>query len=208
MFDGYWRDMVEQRVDPVGGRLHGWGVTANALTVAGVAIAGAAAVVIGSGRLPLGCALLAAAAVPDLLDGPVAKAAGPTSRRGAFFDSTADRVTDSLLLCGVIWHLQNDESRHISMLPVALLALSWLISYQRAKAESLGFDAKGGVMERAERIIALGVGLAIPSLLIPVLWLMVVLTTATALQRFNKVWQQASAVLGEDSGPENRNSIG
>lgn len=200
MFDGYWRDAVERRVDPVGVRLHELGVTANALTIAGVVMAGGAAVVIGSGRLPLGCALLALAAVPDLLDGPVAKAAGPTSRRGAFFDSTADRVTDSLLLCGVIWYLQDNESRHLSMLPVALLTLSWLISYQRAKAESLGFDAKGGVMERAERIIALGVGLAIPSLLVPVLWVMVVFTTATALQRFAKVWRQASAALDESLG--------
>ncbi len=48
------------------------------------------------------------------------------------------------------------------MVPVAGIAVSWLISYQRAKAESLGLDAKGGIMERAERLIVLGLGLAIP----------------------------------------------
>ena len=67
-----------------------------------------------------------------------------------------------------------------------------LISYERAKAESLGFDARGGLMERAERIIALGVGLLFDSLLIGVLWVMLVLTLVTAVQRFVKVWQQAS----------------
>ena len=67
-----------------------------------------------------------------------------------------------------------------------------LISYERAKADSLGFDARGGLMERAERIILLGVGLLFDSLLIGVLWVMLVLTLITAGQRFVKVWRQAS----------------
>ena len=79
------------------------------------------------------------------------------------------------------------------MLPLAVLAMSQLISYERAKAESLGFDARGGIMERAERIILLCFGLLFDSLLVPVLWVMLVLTTFTAVQRFVKVWRQASA---------------
>lgn len=198
MFDGQWRGTVEQAVDPVGVGLRRLGVTANQLTVAGVVLAGAAAVVIGSGRLRLGFALVVAAAVPDLLDGAVAKAAGPTSRRGAFFDSTADRFTDTLILSGVIWFLIADDRGLTAMVGVAVLGASWLISYQRAKAESLSFDAKGGIMERAERIILLCVGLAFPSLLVPVLWVMLVFTVITALQRFVKVWNQATAALELD----------
>ncbi len=201
MFDGYWRGPVERVVDPLGRKLHRIGVTANVLTVVGVVTAGLAAVVIGSGRLQLGFVFLVIAAVPDLFDGPVAKAAGPPSLRGAFFDSTADRVTDSLLLAGVTWHLMDSEG-HIAMLGVAIMAASWLVSYQRAKAESLGFDAKGGVMERAERIIALGIGLAIPATLEPMLWIMLVLTLATSIQRFVKVWRQATIAL--DPAPEPR----
>ena len=68
-----------------------------------------------------------------------------------------------------------------------------LISYERAKAEALGFDARGGLMERAERLILLGVGLLFDSLLVPILWVMLVLTLVTAVQRFMKVWRQASA---------------
>ena len=66
-----------------------------------------------------------------------------------------------------------------------------MISYERAKAESLGLDAKGGLMERAERVILLCVGLLFDVLLIPVLWMMLVLTSVTAVQRFVKVWRQA-----------------
>jgi CDP-diacylglycerol--glycerol-3-phosphate 3-phosphatidyltransferase len=76
------------------------------------------------------------------------------------------------------------------MLPVAVMGAAMLVSYQRAKAESLGFDAKGGLMERAERFIVLGIGLLFGEILIPVLWLMLVLTLATAVQRFVKVWRQ------------------
>ena len=71
------------------------------------------------------------------------------------------------------------------------MALSSLISYQRAKAESLGLDAKGGLMERAERVVLLCLGLLFEPLLVPILWVMVVLTAITAGQRFVKVWRQA-----------------
>ena len=79
----------------------------------------------------------------------------------------------------------------MAMLPFAVMAMSSLISYQRAKAESLGLDAKGGLMERAERVVLLCVGLLIEPLLVPVLWIMLVLTAITAGQRFVKVWRQA-----------------
>ena len=198
MFDGHWRGRVERAVDPVGDRLQRAGLTANALTIAGVVIASGAAVAIGAGRLRIGFVLVMAAAVPDLLDGAVAKAAGPTSRRGAFFDSTADRLTDTLILSSVVWYLIADERGLTAMVAVAVLGASWLISYQRAKAESLSFDAKGGIMERAERIILLSIGLLFASLLVPVLWVMLVFTVVTAIQRFAKVWTQATAALDSD----------
>jgi CDP-diacylglycerol---glycerol-3-phosphate 3-phosphatidyltransferase len=80
----------------------------------------------------------------------------------------------------------------MALLPYAVMAVSSIISYQRAKAESLGIDAKGGLMERAERIIAICLGLLVPVLLIPILWIMLVLTSITAVQRFVKVWTQAA----------------
>jgi CDP-diacylglycerol--glycerol-3-phosphate 3-phosphatidyltransferase len=68
-----------------------------------------------------------------------------------------------------------------------------LVSYERARAESLGYTAKGGLMERAERVIALAIGVAFSAVLVPVLWVMLVLTIITAVQRFAMVWQQSSS---------------
>ena len=88
------------------------------------------------------------------------------------------------------------------MLPVALMATAMLVSYQRAKAESLGFDAKGGIMERAERFIVLALGLLFDEILIPVLWVMLVLTGITACQRFVKIWKQASKNMSSPIGDQ------
>ena len=87
--------------------------------------------------------------------------------------------------------------------------VSLLISYQRAKAESLGLEAKGGLMERAERFIVLAIGLLFSEVLIVILWVMLVLSTFTALQRFVKVWKQASAVRETSlhQNPERRRQL-
>ena len=191
MFDGRWRTSFEQGLKPIGANLRRTGITADHLTASGVLLAGAAAVAIANGALRAGLLLLVLCALPDMLDGAVAKASGTAGPRGAFFDSVADRVTDALLLGGVAWHLSTTHPGRIAVLPLAVLGASMLISYERAKAESLGFDARGGLMERAERIVVLGVGLLFDSVLIPVLWLMLAATLVTAVQRFVKVWKQA-----------------
>ena len=192
MIDERLRGDVEKRLRPVGARAGKARLKADHLTLLGLVMAVATAVAIGAGALRAAVLLLVLTAVPDALDGAVAKATGTASPRGSFFDSVADRVSDALLLGGVAWFLADDGS-HVVLLPLALLAVSMLVSYERAKAESLGFSAKGGIMERAERLIGLGVGLLFDSLLVPILWVMLALTTFTAIQRFVKVWRQASA---------------
>jgi CDP-diacylglycerol---glycerol-3-phosphate 3-phosphatidyltransferase len=141
----------------------------------------------------VGLVLLIACGLLDLVDGTVAKISGTAGPRGSFFDSVADRVTDGLLLGGVAWYLTGVHGGRMALLPMAVLGVTMLISYERAKAEALGFDARGGLMERAERFVVLGFGLLFQTLLVPVLWVMLVLTSLTAVQRFVKVWQQASA---------------
>ena len=192
MFDGSFRAPVERAVKPLGNALRRTGMTPDHLTVAGIVIAVAAAVMIAQGRLGLGLVLDILAALPDLLDGALAKATGASSQRGAFFDSVIDRVTDATLFAGVAWYLASTDSPHMAMLPFGIMAASSIISYERAKAESLGLDAKGGLMERAERIILLCVGLLFSAILVPILWVMFVLTVVTAVQRFVKVWRQAA----------------
>jgi CDP-diacylglycerol--glycerol-3-phosphate 3-phosphatidyltransferase len=192
MFDGKFRTPVDRAVKPVGQALRRTGLTPDHLTVLGLLLGIAAAVAIGAGALRLGLVLVILAALPDLLDGALAKASEAASQRGAFFDSTVDRVTDAFLLGGIAWYLASEESPHMAVLPFAVMAVSSIISYQRAKAESLGIEAKGGLMERAERIIAICLGLLFPVLLVPILWVMLALTTVTAIQRFVKVWRQAA----------------
>ena len=191
MFDGTFRKPVDKAVKPLGALLRKTRLTPDHLTIMGLLVGIAAAVAIGFGRLWVGLGLVILAALPDLLDGALAKASGTSSQRGAFFDSTVDRVTDSLLLGGIGWHFALTEDPRLVLLPFAVASISSVISYQRAKAESLGIEAKGGLMERAERIIAILVGLAFNVLLIPILWIMLVLTSITALQRFWKVWNAA-----------------
>lgn len=167
------------------------------LTAAGLVSSAASALAIGSGRLILGTALLVVTAAADLFDGPVAAARGTSSNRGAFFDSTADRVTDGVLLGGIAWYLASEHGAHWAVLPMAVLGVSAVISYERAKAELLGFVAKGGLMERAERTVVLAVAVAAEAvsipLLVPLLWVLLVLSAVTAVMRFVKVWRQASA---------------
>ena len=168
-------------------------MTADQVTVVGLLLAAVTGVVIGLGHLWIAVVLVTVGGLMDFLDGAVAKAAGTSSKRGAFFDSVSDRVADALIFGGVAWYLASGTDPRLALLPFAILGVSAVISYERAKAESLGYDAKGGLMERAERLILLGVALAFNVILVPLLWLLLALSVVTAVQRFAKVWRQASA---------------
>lgn len=191
MLDGRFRATVDKGVEPIGQGIKKTGLTADHFTILGLVLSAASCVAIGTGHLRLGLLLVVLTGLCDTFDGAVAKASGTASVRGAFFDSVADRVSDSLLFLGVAWYFSVTDPGPLALLPMAVLAASSVISYQRAKAESLGFAAKGGIMERAERIILLSLGLLFEALLVPVLVIMLALTLFTAAQRFVKVWRQA-----------------
>ncbi len=192
MFDGRWREAVDRRTEPVGQALHRRGITADVLTATGLLTASATAVAAALGHFHLAIVLLIVTGAHDLLDGPVAKAAGTVSVRGAFFDSVTDRVTDAVLMGGVAWYLVSAHKGHLVLLPLAILGVTALVSYERAKAEALGLEARGGLMERAERMILLGVGFLATWLLLPVLWALFGLVALTAADRFVRVWRLAS----------------
>jgi len=191
MFDGRWREAVDRSTAPVGAALYRHGVTADILTATGLLTALGTAFAVATGHLHWAIPLLTLTGMHDLLDGPVAKAAGTASVRGAFFDSVVDRVTDAVLMGGVAWYLVSIHEGHLVLLPLAVLGVTTLVSYERAKAEALGLEAKGGLMERAERMVLLGVGFIAHGFLVPVLWVLLGLTTATAAGRFVRVWRSA-----------------
>jgi CDP-diacylglycerol--glycerol-3-phosphate 3-phosphatidyltransferase len=193
MFDGQFRSQAEVQLRPIGKSLKKTGITADHLTALGVVMSVLTALAIANGALRLALLLGVFCALPDVLDGAVAKASGTASPRGAFFDSVSDRVADTFLLGGFAWYLSSQPGAgRIAVLPLAVLGASLIISYERAKAEALGYDARGGLMERAERLILMGLALLFQPAMIAILWVMLVLTVVTAGQRFVKVWRQAS----------------
>jgi len=181
----------------IGSWLVAAGVGANTITAVGVAIAALTGLLVAFGYFIAGVALITVGGLMDTLDGHVAKAAGTSSSRGAFLDSVADRVADSFVFIGLSGYFIRTHEATAALLPIAILAISNVVSYERAKAESLGFTAaRGGVMERAERLIFLAIALLVGTFahvaLVPMLIALAALTTMTAAGRFVRVWREAS----------------
>lgn len=190
MLDGRLRATVARGLTPIGHGLERAGVGPDVLTLLGLVLSVATAVLVASGHLLVAVVGLTLSGLVDLLDGTVARTSGRASPRGAFFDSVMDRASDAVVFGGVAWYLGRTSGR-LPVLALAAVTLAMLISYERAKAEGLGYEARGGVMERAERMVMLGIGLVFDAL-VPVLWIMVALMALTAVQRFVKVWGQAT----------------
>lgn len=190
MLDTHWRAGVERGLRPVGARLRQTGISADQVTLLGLAASLACGLAIAHGRLGWGAFFLALSGLTDVLDGAVAKSGGTAGPRGAFFDSVCDRVSDAVVLGGATWYYAGRDP-HLTLLVFAVGMFSLLISYERSRAESLGFNGKGGLMERAERMLVLGLGLTFGVLTLA-LWALVVLTGVTVVQRFVLVWRQAT----------------
>ncbi|MGA2295582.1 MAG: CDP-alcohol phosphatidyltransferase family protein [Acidimicrobiales bacterium] len=193
MFDGKFRKSVDASTAPVGRWLVRIGFSADVLTASGLVFACATAWAIAVGHHHLAVVLLIATGAHDLFDGPVAKASHRASQRGSYFDSVVDRLSDAVLLGGCAYYLTAQHRGQLVLLPIGIMVTTFMISYQRSKAESLGLAAKGGLMERAERLIVLGVALLATQIFVPVLWALLALTIMTALGRFWRVWQIAAS---------------
>lgn len=146
---------------PLARGLHRIGITANTVTVLGVVITLAGSALLATERPLAALVVLLAGALSDTLDGQLAKVAGGGTRFGAFLDSTLDRVSDAALACGAaaLGAARGDALLFWAAL-VGLVA-SFLVSYVRAKAESMGATAAVGLMPREARltILLIGVGL-------------------------------------------------
>jgi CDP-diacylglycerol--glycerol-3-phosphate 3-phosphatidyltransferase len=193
MFDGKFRTSVDGVTAPIGKNLDRAGFSADALTFSGLLFSLAAGWAIAEDYFWWAIALIAIAGLHDLMDGAVAKASSSASQRGSFFDSVVDRVSDAAMLAGTTYWLIHHRPGNWVLLPFGLVTTFLLISYQRSKAESLGIAAKGGLMERAERLILLAVALSNHRIFLPVLCALFVLTTLTAFGRFYRVWQAAAS---------------
>ncbi len=159
----------------------------DSLTVAGFLLTLIASVVLVS-NFVLGGVLVIVGGLFDILDGVVARANGKQTRFGAFLDSVLDRFSDAFILLGIGLNF----FRHGNMTGMALCILtlvsSFLVSYVRARAEGLGKNCREGLMERPERILLLSVG-AITGFIMPILWILFILTQFTVFQRMYHVWK-------------------
>lgn len=124
----------------------------------------------------------------DILDGVAARVNKKTTRFGAFLDSVLDRYSDAFIFLAIAVNLSKSNNYLGVVLCLGTLVGAFLISYSRARAESLGEECKYGLMERTERIILISLGL-ITGLIIPFLYFLIILTHFTVLQRIYYVWR-------------------
>jgi CDP-diacylglycerol---glycerol-3-phosphate 3-phosphatidyltransferase len=185
-------------------------ITPNMLTLFGLLITGVGALLVAVGQLLIGGIVLAFAGLFDIFDGALARAAGKVYRYGAFLDSTVDRYSEGVVYLGILIYFldQHDGLRPIIVL--IALAGSYLVSYVRARAQSLGFTCDVGILARPERVVIIVAGLLLESLGIKIggwtpltvaLLVLAVGTNFTAVQRVWVVWQQNRAELRALRGP-------
>jgi CDP-diacylglycerol--glycerol-3-phosphate 3-phosphatidyltransferase len=185
-------------------------ITPNMLTLFGLVITGVGALLVAMGLLLIGGVVLAFAGLFDIFDGALARAAGKVYRYGAFLDSTVDRYSEGVVYLGILIYFldQHDGLRPIIVL--IALAGSYLVSYVRARAQSLGFTCDVGILARPERVVIIVAGLLLEALglrigswtpLTVALVILAVGTNFTAVQRVWVVWQQNRAELRALRGP-------
>lgn len=177
-------------IQPIALFLARLGLTPNTITILGLLMTAAVAVVLATGRTQLAGVLLIGTLAFDAVDGTLARLMGTTSRFGAFLDSTLDRWAEVVIYAALVWvFLKNGQDNGV-LLAVAALATSLMVSYTRARAEGAGFQCKEGILTRFERIVILIAGL-IFNQVIWALAIIAILAGFTAVQRIWVTWQAA-----------------
>jgi CDP-diacylglycerol--glycerol-3-phosphate 3-phosphatidyltransferase len=188
---------------PLARGLHRVGITANAVTVIGVLITIAGSALLAAGRPLPALIVLLAGALSDTLDGQLAKAAGGGTRFGAFLDSTLDRVSDAAFACGAAAVGATLGDALLFWSALAGLVASSLVSYVRAKAESMGATAAVGLMPREVRLTLLlfGVGvwgvLGLYQLFVAIVVVVALLSVVTLFQRIAFVARELNTTKTE-----------
>jgi CDP-diacylglycerol--glycerol-3-phosphate 3-phosphatidyltransferase len=185
------------------------GISPDAVTLVGtLGVSAGALIFFPQGELLIGVLFITAFVFSDLIDGRMAREMGRVSKFGAFWDSTLDRIGDGAIFGGLALYYAGtgaDQGDSYLYLCVTLwcLVMGSVTSYARARAESLGMDARGGIAERADRLVSILVmtGLSaifeLPILMEVTLWALAVASTYTVIFRVLKVRRQALAAEAE-----------
>ncbi|MEV0715176.1 phosphatidylinositol phosphate synthase [Asanoa sp. NPDC050611] len=191
-------------IEPIARRLIAWGVTPNAVTVAGtIGVVGAAVGLGATGHFVAGALVVTVFALVDLVDGTMARLSGGSTRFGALLDSTMDRIADGAIVGTVIYILAGRGDRWGVVGGIVCLVLGAVVSYVKARAEGLGMTANVGIAERAERLIIIGVGGLLAGFgldwgFAAAVWFLAALSTITVGQRLAHVYKQAKQLDAAD----------
>ena len=176
-------------------------LTPNKISMTGLVLNVAAAVLITQELWVLAGVAFIVGSVMDTLDGRFARSSGKGTPFGAFLDSTLDRVEEGIVLAAVAAYFAKQEDEVAVAATVAVVLFSLMVSYTRARAEALGVENKGGIATRPVRVVILsiglvfakGAGLGMPDLLEPAIYTMAALTFFTTLQRVWHVRKELNA---------------
>ncbi len=202
------QDRIYPIIDPVTHWLVRRGVHPNFITTSGFAVTILAGFMYGIDHVRTAGFFVLLGGAHDIFDGRVARLSGLQSKFGAFYDSVLDRMSEVAIYIGLISLYNQYEMSLLNIGMIYMIALamagSLMISYSRAKAETLGLDCSVGLMQRAERIVLLGLGSLIFGLswdglvLSGIIVIFAVLTNTTAIHRIIWVHRQAAGVPLDD----------
>ena len=201
---------------PLGNLLLRMGVSPNTVTFVGTfGVVVGAVVFFPQGLLLVGVLVITAFVFSDMLDGYMARTSGQVSKFGAFWDSTLDRIGDAAIFGGLaMYYVGPGDNEWFAALAIYCLSMGSVTSYARARAESLGMQAKVGIAERADRLVAilvvtgaadlvnrLGVGTDALWAIPVALGVLAIASTVTVVQRVLVVRDQARALAAEPEPP-------
>ncbi|MDN5853103.1 MAG: CDP-alcohol phosphatidyltransferase family protein [Actinomycetia bacterium] len=196
-----FRQVVTAVLKPIADLLLRMGVSPNTVTFIGtLGVCGGALGFFPRGELLVGVLVVTAFVFSDLIDGYMARSSGQTSEWGSFLDSTFDRMGDAAVFGGLtLWFAWGGDNKVLACVALWCLVMGGVTSYARAKAESLGMEAKGGIAERSDRLVLI---LAMTGfsdifnqeiLLAIALWVLAAASAVTVVQRMIMVRRQALA---------------
>jgi len=188
-FTDYMRIRFKGIVDPLGAFLNRLGITPNTMTMLGLVGNIVGAWFLSQGNMFLGGSFVLICTPFDALDGTMARLRGEANDFGAFVDSVTERYSELFILGGLLYYFTTHDD-HLSTIAVYMAAAgSVLVSYVKARADSLKFDANVGILTRMERYLVIA-PLLLLNLPAVAAWIVAVLANITALQRIWRVRQQ------------------
>ena len=191
---GRYKGEVARIAEPVARAMVGLRLRANQLSCLGLGCSMIAAGAFAADQRRTGALCLALAGALDILDGALARVSGQVSPFGAFLDSVLDRYSDLLVLAGLVFLFARLGRLEVVLAVLLALIGTVMVSYTRARAESVDVECRVGLMERGERMLVLIAG-GLLDLLVPAIWVVALGANATAIHRIVHTWRATRGVL-------------